>query len=596
MNLSKPIFLLFFIFCCNAANGQIDSILALRGKDHQLKAFIDWATRHVLWNKTTDEKRKAAVMKEAKEKFEERGNEKLVREAWFFSEILKVGGLLKQPPGKWEKTVAQLISAAGTAHEKGWYYNEAECRMAVSTIYYYKLKYLECYEQIHRVLNIVEEIGLVNYPEANRFLSEIGQFYFKFADYEAAISFFQKALNVPKPWSEIDNLYNPLNTLALCYFELGQNKLAEQYFKLAYSAAAAADNSFWMGTINGNLGFLYYELGCYDEALLLKKDDFERSIANKEYTSAAYVANEIAIIYLEKGESDKAKKFSEYANHYYDTISHHYDTTNYDYDAIHTAFDKMGKYKRLYLLNKAGGNYRKGYLYLDSFIRAEKAIGKSRDIKIITDAKILVEAEKNVAKIDLLKAKQKKQALLRRGMVAAGLLICVIIILVINKVQTKKNNQVETALLEKKIVAEQLAHAESRLLAFAGLLAEKNDLVEKFKTIIDTTATSHARAERISVLEQLTKTNIFTESDWEEFKTLFNKAYPGFFSRLNKKMPFLSAADTRLVALSKLKLPQKEMASMLGISYDAVRKARQRLKTKINVDKKLSLEDFVDVV
>lgn len=594
--MSKPIILLFFIFCCSFASAQIDSILALPGKDHQLKGFIDWATRQIFWSGITDEKRKEALMKEATEKFEKRGDEKLVREAWFFSEILKVGGILKQPPGKWEQTVRQLIVAAETARSKEWYYTEAECRMAVSTIFHYKLKYLECYEQMHLVLNIIDEISLQQYPEANRFLSDIGRFYFNFSDHKTAIFYFQKALNVPEPWSDIYELYNPLNTLAICYLNLGQNNLAEHYFKRAYSAAKQANNSFWMGIINGNLGGLYIKMGRHAEALALLSVDFEQSITHKEYTSAANAANEIAILHLEKGDMKQAKKYAEYANRYYDIESYHYDTTSYKYDAFHSLVLKKGKYKRLYLLNKAAGNFRQGYLYLDSFIQAKKATAKSRDIKIISDAKILVEAKKNVAKIDLLKAKQKKQALLQRGIVAAGLLICVIIILLLKKIQAKKNNQMATALLEKKIVAEQLAHAESKLLAFAGLLAEKNDLVEKFKTIIDKTATSHARAERISVLDQLAKTDIVTESDWEEFKALFNKAYPDFFNRLHEKMPFLSATDTRLVALSKLKLSQKEMASMLGMSYDAVRKARQRLKTKINVDKKLSLEDFVDVV
>lgn len=594
--MSKPIVAILFIFCSAIANAQIDSILFLPGKDRQLKGFIDWATWQIFWDGLADEARKKALMQEAKEKFEKTRNIKLIREAWFFSEILKVGGIRRQPPGKWKKSAAQLISAAETAHKKGWFYTEAECRMAVSTIYYYKLKYLECYEQIHRVLNIIDEIGLEKYPEANRFLSEIGQFYFKFADYEAAISFFQKALNVPAPWKNIYDLYNPLNTLALCYARLQKKDSAEHYFKLGASAAAAANNSLWVGFINGNLGTLYQEMGRYNEALVLKKDDFKRSVASKEFTSAANAATAIATIYLEKDELDKAKEYLKYANYYYDTISHHYDTSNYDYDAIHILLDKEAKYKRLYLLNKTGRNFRLGYQYLDSFIQTKKAIGKSRDIKIISDAKVLVEAEKNVAKIDLLKAKQKRQVLIRKGLGALAVLLCIIIFLLINKMQAKKNNQLRTAMLEKKIIAGELAHAESKLFSFAGLLAEKNDLVEKFRTIVNKTATSNVEAERISVLDRLAKTNIITEGDWEEFRNLFDKAYPGYFNRLNDKIPLLSVAETRLVVLCKLKLSQKEMASMLGMSYDAIRKARQRLKRKINIDKDDSLENFAEEV
>ncbi len=60
----------------------------------------------------------------------------------------------------------------------------------------------------------------------------------------------------------------------------------------------------------------------------------------------------------------------------------------------------------------------------------------------------------------------------------------------------------------------------------------------------------------------------------------------------SRKMPDLSAADTRLIALTKLQLPPKDMAAMLGVSYDAIKKARQRLRKKINLPEEGSLDEL----
>jgi DNA-binding CsgD family transcriptional regulator len=59
--------------------------------------------------------------------------------------------------------------------------------------------------------------------------------------------------------------------------------------------------------------------------------------------------------------------------------------------------------------------------------------------------------------------------------------------------------------------------------------------------------------------------------------------YPGFFVNLSKNYPFLSAADTRLLALIKLGLNNPEMANMLGITIDGIIKAKQRLRKKLDI-------------
>ena len=578
---NKKNLLLLLLLTCRIAYAQIDSILALPNEDLRLKGFIEWATRHVFWSGLQDETKKAQLLQEAKDKFSKKGNEKLIREAWFFTEVFKVGGIKTQPSGKWEKTVMQLISVAEIAGERGWDYTEAECRMAATTIFFYKGKYDLGFEQVHRVTDIIDRIGLANYPEANRFLAEIGEFYHRFSDYETGIYYFLKAFNVPEPWPSMFDAFNPLNTLALCYQGIGNYDSAIYYFRHAYEAAAKAGNSFWMGNTKGNLGEMYALTGKDEEAVKLLKEDFESSKQNHQLNSAANSANLIAIIYLKKGDIENAKEYIKYANIYFDTS---------------LLRDKVEMYQRLYLLNEAGKNFKMAYQYLDSMSYYNRILSKDQDLKIIDNSKLLVEAEKYSSKIKLLKARQNVEAIRRKGLIGVSFIICIIAVLIINRFRARKNSQLKTAALEKKLVIEKLAHAKSELEEFTSLLAEKNELLNTFKESIHQISQNTRGEDRVSILSRLTNYSILTDEDWRRFKKLFDKVYPHFFIRLEEKMPGLSASDTRLIALTKLKLEQKEIAVMLGIGYDAVRKARQRLRARMNIDKDISLEQLADMI
>ena len=84
-----------------------------------------------------------------------------------------------------------------------------------------------------------------------------------------------------------------------------------------------------------------------------------------------------------------------------------------------------------------------------------------------------------------------------------------------------------------------------------------------------------------------------TEDDWNEFRNLFEKVQVGFFDKLKQRFPDLTPSEQRLLALMKLKLSKREMAGMLGIAPDSIKKTRQRIRKKINVPDDAALEEMV---
>ena len=96
------------------------------------------------------------------------------------------------------------------------------------------------------------------------------------------------------------------------------------------------------------------------------------------------------------------------------------------------------------------------------------------------------------------------------------------------------------------------------------------------------------------MVEQLHQTIILTEKDWQEFKQLFERAYPRFLQGLAVKHPSLTEAEIRLLALIKLNLSVNEMAAMLGILPQSVRKTRQRLMKKLGLEDPKALPAFLN--
>lgn len=87
-----------------------------------------------------------------------------------------------------------------------------------------------------------------------------------------------------------------------------------------------------------------------------------------------------------------------------------------------------------------------------------------------------------------------------------------------------------------------------------------------------------------------------TESLWDAFNNRFISQNEGFYERLQKQVPNLSAADLKICALIKLNFSGKEMAYLLGISLGSVHVARHRLRQKMNLSRDTNLTNFINSI
>lgn len=145
------------------------------------------------------------------------------------------------------------------------------------------------------------------------------------------------------------------------------------------------------------------------------------------------------------------------------------------------------------------------------------------------------------------------------------------------------------ALLEAKLTLkeQELASGRQKLEAYADSLREKGALIDELQEKL------RSEPENTVAFDQLLQMKILTDEDWKQFKILFSSVHPTFISNLRQRFPQLTMGEQRLILLLKLNMTNKEIADILGVSAQAVKVARHRLRKKIELDSKDSLQDFV---
>ncbi len=98
---------------------------------------------------------------------------------------------------------------------------------------------------------------------------------------------------------------------------------------------------------------------------------------------------------------------------------------------------------------------------------------------------------------------------------------------------------------------------------------------------------------QIRQLEQNVKMHLIGRQDWEDFKVLFEKVHPGFSSLLKATYPAVTEGDIRLSIYLKAGMNTKQIARMLQLQPDSVKKNRQRLRRHLGLTADQSLEDLL---
>lgn len=428
-----------------------------------------------------------------------------------------------------------------------------------------------------------KEEGEDNFPSVAMDLYILGDLLYKLGDYHEALIVDKESVKYRgrKEVNKMDSLslywkMNAWNNIGLCYNRLDEYDSAFVAFNLAYELANAQSNvPFWKGLIQGNRGDVFFLQGKYDSAEVLLKLDYEQSLVSHEYDNASMTLQRLARIQNSRGEHQLALKMVKEA----DQLWHRMPKVDYRASILYA-------YALVYRdLNNADSAFKYMEEYKENTIASEKVVAQNR-MEIV---RLMQDNQKNVHRVQALNKEKNRIKLIRNFTIVLTLLITAFGLLYLNRARLKLKLRQQEAYERERIAKAEAQSSKEQLNIFTQRMLEKNALVE---TLQEQLLKKELNETQIQYITELSNHTILTDKDWEEFKGLFEKVYPGFFITLKNKAPDITLAEQRIAALSKLRVESKEAATLLGVSPNTISKSRQRLRQRLGLDPDTDLEAF----
>lgn len=362
-------------------------------------------------------------------------------------------------------------------------------------------------------------------------------------------------------------MYYTYNTLGLAFFKLNKYDSAVYWYRMAIPSALQYKDSVWVGIMTGNIGSVYFHEKKYDSAkyyFLKEYNISSHSTVEKRSPNNSLLM--VARILAVQGKADSGLQLIKQAEPFL------YDDYYNDNRNLYKA--KADVYKALHLDDSADH-------YSDLFQLQDDSINELRTKSRMDVTLIKLNYEKSQQDIQRM-ISEKKWERNKQYLLLIGIILIVGIGLFIYR------QQVQRSRLEKELLMQEKKTAEEQLSLFTTHIIEKNTMIERLQ--------AELQQQNKQVNDDLISQTILTDDDWTRFRNMFNKARPGLFDQLQEHAPGITPAEIRLAALLSLKLDTKNIASTLGISTDAVRKSKSRLRQRLNITVEDDLENYINSI
>ncbi len=398
-------------------------------------------------------------------------------------------------------------------------------------------------------------------------------FYFgSIEDYTKSTNYLKKALVITdKKTTDYGTL---LNNLGANYREMGNIALAENYFNATLKISKANNDQVRYAKALGDLAFLYEQKGNWKKA----EDYFLQDITiSKKYNSdrnTMFAQIQLGNLYYKTNKLSQALLVLNEAEKYAAS------KTNLKGFEQQIAEIKLG----IALLQNDEKTELEQRRKLETILAyVSKTDGKQVINRLNLEAqnenvKLQLEAEK-------VKAKNDSIILNLSIVIATILLVLLVLLFILNKRKLKYqemefNQKLLSFQSDKKKSEAKLKKSNNSLASFKVYLIEKNEQIKQLEEEILKKENSVSKSNYQEEYKQLLNSHLLTDDNWQLFKKEFIREQQDFYENILLKHPTLTESNMRLLMLLKMGLTNPNIANLLGVTLEAVKKAKQRLKKK----------------
>jgi tetratricopeptide (TPR) repeat protein len=504
-------------------------------------------------------------------------------------------------------------------------------------------------EYVHAMLKTEE--GLKKSSEANDLtgiavsLQLLGNIHHFLSNYDESLKYHIQAQKTLAEMGKGVRYADGLVYLASSYLALGKTQNALENLWESIAIYEKAGDRFYLAQALNNAGYLYYETGHLDSAAWYLSSAIELSelYGNREIYLLA--TNNMGLLHKNRKAYNESESFFIDALQIALQISDKQRIALISRNLGDLALEQKNFKSALSFFNaalKAGletgsknslmltyfslsefysikGDFKKALEFFRLYTAIKDSIFDESKTHKIEEMNARFEKEKQDSKISIQKgeiallSKDIELQSFRQRILLGGLFLAVFITFYFvihfkRKMARNRNLREQERLvdeiklknveLQRNKFRKELELKENELTSHALQIVRKNELLQNLqKQIID--FEQQDGIENKSGLKQLRymiKGSAQTEKEWANFNRHFEKVHPGFFSKLKQNHSELTSHDLRLAAMLRLNLNSKEIAAVINITPESVKKARYRLRKKLGLPNEGDLYSFMMMV
>ncbi|MES2647623.1 MAG: hypothetical protein V4717_12150 [Bacteroidota bacterium] len=492
--------------------------------------------------------------------------------------LLKAGFMGWFTPER-DQGLATLLQVKRWAEDKKQDYIWLRACNLLGLYYYNSKQYDLAFGQYLESWPLLRSVPASLVPEKKRNIQNIATIYHNFGDYRESIFYLLQAYQVGSNYYNRFDNFTILNTLGMCYRSLNMYDSSNYYFK-AVSLLKGCP-AIWKIIADGNLGENYVNQGLYSQALPLLQVEFDAAATYFPGDRGLIVhgAMYLAEIGFRTGNLAEAERHTRYAQQFLEQTK---DGQGHSQEP-HWRFYHL--YSLLARLNAAEGKMQLASLYSDSAAAAKDSIGRQFSSLNLLRAQQKIDRQQHEKSLVVIKQKKIQE---RNSILAIAGFALLGTLWLYGRQRRRHRFQQLIKDVELQKARADMENSNLQLQDFARNILEKNNLVEQLEAKMGDT--------NVENIKQLHHSSILSNEEWERFRLLFEKVHDGYLQNLRLKIPNISPAEMRFMALARLGFSNKEMAASLGVSAEAVRSVWHRLRKKLVLPDDTRLEDFVQSI
>lgn len=448
-----------------------------------------------------------------------------------------------------------------------------------SSVYFYQGNYPGALEFCLSALKINELIG-DNTAIANNLL-KIAGIHASQKDFDSALKTIQRAFVITKNMKDSLKMSVCLTNMGNIYVEM-ENPVALQYFQKALKMSKSMVNDQTIN-LHLNIGAIYTERGEFDKARKHLEEGLALAskIGNKRNSCELWV--KMGLLAFVQKQYQQSIDYTQKALNIANEVKY-----------LELQKDCYGLLSDIYA---ATGAFNQAYLNHVQYKSFSDSLFNEKNVREITTLENSYKYDKERQKSELekasqeLKIKSQKQVILLLLIVSFLIFVLAFTIYWSNKLK-KKVLRLEIENINNELEANQKAMTAATLKLVQN--SERDAYCVKMLENIKTKSQEESQSDIRSLIADYKLKSC--NSNWEEFEVLFEKVNSSFYDKLNEQYPTLTPNERKLCVFLKLNMSNKHISQITFQSEEALKKARLRLRKKLELDREENLVSFIQTL